>query len=81
MFTLYSDDELLTLIGQVKAAIPKVLAGQRVKIDNSEYERSTLDALKSFATALAREDARRKGTSPRLVTVRTPRDPGRRRPF
>jgi len=81
MFTLYSDAELQTLISQVKAAIPKVLAGQRVKIDNSEYERSTLDVLKAFATALAREVARRSGKAPRLVTVRTPSGHGPRRPF
>ncbi|EFL53091.1 hypothetical protein DesfrDRAFT_0139 [Solidesulfovibrio fructosivorans JJ]] len=74
LFSLYDDAELETLISQIKAAIPKVLAGQRVKIDDTEYDYNTLDALESFGTGLAREKAARSGTSSR-VTVLRPRRP------
>ena len=82
MFTLYSDAELATLIAQVKAAIPKVLSGQRVKIGESEYDRTSLEALEAFGAKLGREYARRTGTAkPRLVTVRMPRRGGSWRLF
>ncbi|MGE4536316.1 MAG: hypothetical protein AB7D37_04490 [Desulfovibrio sp.] len=74
LFSLYDDAELETLISQIKAAIPKVLAGQRVKVADTEYDYNTLDTLESFGTGLAREKAARSGASSR-VTVLRPRRP------
>jgi hypothetical protein len=76
-FALYSDAELETLISQFKAALPKAMAGQRVRVGDSEYDRATIESLKVFGDALAREKARRAGAGSRLTTVR----PRRSGPF
>ncbi|MGE4536658.1 MAG: hypothetical protein AB7D37_06240 [Desulfovibrio sp.] len=74
LFALYDDAELETLVSQVKAAIPLVLAGQRVKIGETEYDYNSLDALESFGSRLAREKAARSGGSSRFTVLR-PRRP------
>lgn len=78
MFSLYTDAELATLSAQIKAAIPKVLRGQRVRIGDSEYDRTTLESLKAFGDGLAREISRRQGTASRITTLVPRRSPGPR---
>jgi len=67
MFSLYSDTELDALIAQFKAALPKAMAGQRVHVGDSEFDRSSLESLKAFGDALARERSRRTGTASRVT--------------
>ncbi len=81
MFRLYTDAELDALIAQFKAALPKVLSGQRVKIGDSEFDRASLDSLKSFGDALARERDRRSGRGSRVTVCRPVRPSGSGRPW
>ncbi|MDQ7832056.1 MAG: hypothetical protein RDU30_10000 [Desulfovibrionaceae bacterium] len=75
MFALYTDTELAELIAQVKAAVPRVLRGQRVTIGGDSFDRTSLVDLKSFGDALAREQASRTGVASRTISL-IPTRPG-----
>ena len=79
LFSLYADDELAALIAQVKAAVPAVLAGQRVKVGDSEFDRATLADLEAFGAGLGRERAARERGNSRLIAVRKRRPDAWRR--
>ncbi|NDY56667.1 hypothetical protein G3N56_07910 [Desulfovibrio sulfodismutans] len=74
MFALYSDADLADLIAEIKAAVPKVVRGQRVTIGNDSFDRTTLNDLYAFGSALAREKAFREGRS--RTTSLIPSRPG-----